>query len=529
MSDVVTSDSPSDPADRVSAGGGGKRALVVGGVIGALAVGGGAVWAATSFFGQGAQPAEALPAGTIGYVSVDLDPSGGQKVAAIEMLRKFPAFKEEIGLETDDDIRERIFTEIVESGECPDLDYAADVEPWLGQRAAVAAVDAGEEMPVPVVVVQVNDAGAAENGLATLTEKCGGEPIGSSVEGDWAVLAETQDQVDTVVEQTGEGTLAADGDYQRWIDEAGDPGVMTMYAAPEAGQYIVDAFGTFGPAGVSVSSDGDRTSSDEVPDELEAQLEDFQGGAATIRFAEGSLEMELAVDAGKQAAALAGDGSGGEVIGSLPADTAAALAVSLPEGWMDLALEQAATASGGEMTPEDLAGEMESTLGLTPDDIETALGESFALALGADFSVDEAMASSGPESLPVGLKVKGDADEIEGVLDQVRSSMGAEMGTLLDSEADGDYVVVGPNADYRDALAGDGGLADTDEFQGVVDDAEEANSVFFVNFNGDWLGELADASGDPRVAENLEPLAAFGASGEIDDEVSHGIIRLTTD
>lgn len=523
MSDVVTSDSPSSPADRGGSGGG-KRALVVGGVIGALAVGGGAVWAATSFFGQGAQPAEALPAGTVGYVSVDLDPSGGQKVAAIEMLRKFPAFKEEIGLETDDDIRERIFTEVVESGECPDLDYAADVEPWLGQRAAIAAVDAGEETPVPVVVVQVSDAGAAEDGLATLTEKCGGEPMGSSVEGDWAVLAETQEQVDTVVEQTGEGTLAADGDYQRWIDEAGDPGVMSMYAAPEAGAFLAEAM-----TGGDMEGMDALAGQGGLPEEATAQLEDFKGGAATIRFSEGSLEMELAVDAGKQAAALAGDGSGGEVIGSLPGDTAAALAVSLPEGWMDLALEQAATATGGEMTPEDLAGEMEAALGLSPDDIETALGESFALALGADFSVEEVMASSGPESLPVGLKVKGDADEIEGVLDQVRSSMGAEMGTLLDSQTEGDYVVIGPNADYRSALAGDGGLADTDEFQGVVDDAEEANSVFFVNFNGDWLTELADTSGDTRVADNLEPLAAFGASGEIDDEMSHGVIRLTTD
>ena len=77
-------------------GGGRKRGLVIGGAVAAVAVAGGAAWAATSFLGQGAQPAEALPAATLGYASVDLDPSGSQKVEALQVLRKFPAIKEEL-------------------------------------------------------------------------------------------------------------------------------------------------------------------------------------------------------------------------------------------------------------------------------------------------------------------------------------------------------------------------------------------------------------------------------------------------
>ena len=68
----------------------------------------GGAWAATSFFATGAQPAEALPDSTIAYFSVDLDPSGGQKIEAIKTLRKFPAFTDKIDLETDDDLRERL-------------------------------------------------------------------------------------------------------------------------------------------------------------------------------------------------------------------------------------------------------------------------------------------------------------------------------------------------------------------------------------------------------------------------------------
>ena len=66
--------------------------LVGGGVVGLLVVGGGA-WAAMSFFQQGSQPAEALPSTTIAYASVDLDPSGSQKIDAFKTLEKFPAFK----------------------------------------------------------------------------------------------------------------------------------------------------------------------------------------------------------------------------------------------------------------------------------------------------------------------------------------------------------------------------------------------------------------------------------------------------
>ena len=156
-----------------------KRVIVLGGILGLLAVGGGAAWAASSFLSTGDQPAQALPASTIAYASVDLDPSGEQKIEAIRTLRKFPAFADNVDLDTDDDLRERLFTELTESGECEGLDYAADVEPWMGDRAAVAAVDTGAETPSPVLVLQVSDAGAAEDGLATLQETCGGDEVDS--------------------------------------------------------------------------------------------------------------------------------------------------------------------------------------------------------------------------------------------------------------------------------------------------------------------------------------------------------------
>ena len=33
----------------------------------------------------------------------------------------------------------------------------------------------------------------------------------------------------------------------------------------------------------------------------------------------------------------------------------------------------------------------------------------------------------------------------------------------------------------------------------------------------------------PEVSKNLEPLSAFGVSGWVDDDVVHGLLKVTTD
>ena len=133
---------PSETPAAASGGGGRRRALLIGGGVAALALVGVGAFAAFQFFATGAQPSEALPATTIGYASIDLDPSGAQKVEALRTLNKFPAFKDELGLDTDDDLRKALFDRI-QGGEdaCANLEYARDVESWLGNRAGVAMIE----------------------------------------------------------------------------------------------------------------------------------------------------------------------------------------------------------------------------------------------------------------------------------------------------------------------------------------------------------------------------------------------------
>ncbi len=106
--------------------------LVGGGVVGLLAVGAGA-WAAISFFQQGAQPAEALPSTTVAYASVDLDPSGSQKIDAFRTLDKFPAFKDQVGIHSVDDVRQKLGDELIKGLGCDGLTFARRHRPVAGQ------------------------------------------------------------------------------------------------------------------------------------------------------------------------------------------------------------------------------------------------------------------------------------------------------------------------------------------------------------------------------------------------------------
>ncbi|HYH34258.1 MAG TPA: DUF3352 domain-containing protein [Nocardioides sp.] len=509
---------PAPPSSVTAAGPGRRTALVAGGAVAALALAGVGTWAALSFLGSGEQPAEALPASTLGYASVDLDPSGAQKIEALQMLRKFPSFEQEVGLEADDDVRRAVFDEALAG--CDDVSFGDDVEPWLGSSFAVAAVEAGEEQPSPVFVVGVGDAAAAEDGLAALA-KCSSEEMGWSIAGDWAVVAETDAIAQRVTDDAAAGTLADDSDYQEWMDQTGEQGVVSLYASPEAGPVLAEiARGDLGAMAPGAGSS--------APEQMTRGLEEFAGAAATIRFADGALEMEVAGGAVDQPVFPSGEESV-EVVGSLPDDTAVALGVALADGWGQRLLDQVSSMSGGQMTGEDLVGQAEAMTGLSlPEDLESLFGDSVAVALSGGFTLEKAMNSADGSDVPVGIKVQGDAAEVERVLGQLSQSFGPGFGQVLGSDSGDGVVAVGPDADYRSTLLADGGLEDTQAFRAVVPEADRSPVVLFVNFDaGDWVGSLAQ--GDPQVSSNLEPLDAFGVSVWQDDDTSHALLKLTTD
>ncbi len=514
---------PLDPSRENRPGGrrGRRPALVVGAVLAVALVGGGA-WAVSSFLATGSQPAEALPDSTLGYVSIDLDPGGGQKIEAIRTLRKFPAFREQIGLQTDDDVRRRIFEELQQESPCAGLDYADDVEPWLGHRAAVAALDTGADRPTAVAVVQVTDEGAARDGLDKIGACAQGDGgTGYAIDGGWAVIAETDEIARGVVDGAADAPLSDDADFQSWTGEVGDPGVVAMYAAPAAGAYLaenLDGLGSvLGPGAMAGATTGATSA-----------LEEFRGAAATVRFHDGALELEVAADSSATASGAYAEDRGDDVLATLPADTAAALGIGFSDGWFRQLAEQLSSYAGGAASTDDFLAMLSEASGLDlPADAETLAGESLAVAVGSGLDPDTLANSSDGSDVPVAIKVKGDAEEIESVLDKVRGRLGSG-ASALGSDSDGDVVAIGPNPAFRSTVLADGGLGVSDTFTAVVPRAAGASAILFVNFDagGDWLAKLA--GGDQQATENLEPLAGLGISAWQQGEAGHALLRLTT-
>ncbi len=523
-----------------------KRFIALGGLVGVLALGGGAVWAATSFLATGDQPAQALPASALGYVSIDLDPSGDQKVETIQTLRKFPEFKDKINLDTDDDLRERLFEELTESGECEGLDYEADVKPWLGSRAAFAAVDAGQDTPSPVGVIQVTDPGAAEDGLTKLIDTCGGSDDTSTggwvVDGDWVVVAETKEIAQDVVDQTDKGSLAEDDGFAKWTGEAGDNGIMSFYVAAEAADYLAELAASPGmgmPAGAGAvpgtvdpfSEELTEPTPTEVPEELQQVLDNFDGAAATVRFEGGALEIEYAASNYQpELTKYFTNEAGVELLNGLPDDTVAAFALGFEAGWVGGMIDYVSSIAPAEegMSVDEMIAQAETATGLDlPGDVETLLGEGIVVSLGGGIDAD-AITNGGPEEIPAGATVEGDAEEIQAVLDKLKESAGPAIAPYLEvTEADG-HAVIALQDDYRAQLESGGALSDTAIYQEVVE-GDDAQSIMFVNFNADddWLTRLTES--EPKVSENLDPLAAFGVSQWVDGEMMHGLVKLTTD
>lgn len=502
-----------------------RGALIAGGVLAAGGIAAGA-WAVTSLMSGGQAASGAVPASAVGFVSLDLDPSAGQKIEAIRILNKFPAVKDELGLDSRDDLRRWMFDQVREDG-CAELDYAKDVEPWIGDRLALAAVPDREKGALPMVALQVSDEEAAAAAMTKLSacvddvDKARTERTGVAFVGDYMVLAETQGQADRFAGAAAEDALADDAQFQKWTEAVGDPGIVTMYLSADAPKalrelergWVADDPGAAPPAGSRLDGFG----------------ESFRGMAGVLRFRDGGVEAEL-VGQGLPGALDGFAGVGPGPVAELPDSTAVALSVGLPDGWLQRYLDTM-NETAGQDAVDQLLAEAEAATGLElPQDAETLLGD--GLALTVDSSLD-AGAMADPAALPVGLRIEGDPQRIMPVLDKLRASLGPAGDMLEVQEGDG-ALALGLDPAYLDRLLAGGDLGQSDAFTRAVPQADKASGVVFVDFDaGDgWAQRLAEtlSGGDPEARANVAPLDALGISGWVDDgDVAHGLFRLTTD
>jgi hypothetical protein len=524
--EYVGSDTPAAaPADsgEPPRGRGKRTGLVAAAAVAVVAAVGVGAYGVVQLMSGGSSAATAVPADAIGYVSLDLDPSASQKIEAFKMLRKFPSIKKELGGR--DDIRKAVFEEIRTEGGCKELDYAKDVEPWIGNRIAVAAVPDSKKGALPLVVLQVTDGDKAKAGAAKLIE-CGddgdsADKTGFAITGDYLLITETQKQADAMAKDAEAASLDDSDEFTTAMDRVGDPGIVTMYASKDAPDAVTTA--------IRNESGGDAADAGQV----EKMFKDFDGAAGVVRFADGAVEAEFTAK-GLPNSMGAVSGEAGPDAATLPSTTAAALSVAFRKGWLDDYLEQMSQMMGDDASLEDLYAQGEQATGLQlPEDIETLLGDGISVSVDASADIKELAESPDPTKVPAGIRIQGDPDKIVPIIDKLKKAAGPDADMVEVGTGDG-VVSVGLSRDYVDTLLKKGDLGSEKAFQKAVPEADKASSVFFVNFdagNG-WAEELADllSDGDPEVKQNIAPLDAVGISGWVDDDkVQHGLFKLSTD
>lgn len=465
-------------------GGGSRKGLLIGGLVAALVLGGGAVFAAQKLSGGGAQPADVLPGDAYAYLRLDIDPSAGQKIAAVRFLNKIPQVKDTLG---SDDPRKKLWEAIAKEEDCAaKYDYTKDIEPWLGDRLGVALRPGGsDDEPNAVAALQVKDEAKAKSTIQALAD-CGkgGDEVDVVTKDGYLLFTDKGKGADTLA-AIDKGSLAANATFSSDMSDLGEEGILSMW---------------FDGAGFA------KEAKNLGGEELKNIPADFKvRGAAAVRFDPGYIEL-AGISRGMDGA-KAVEGNGSE-LANLPADTLGAFHIAgadkaIGDNWgeMKKALDGLAQAEGSG-SADDLFGQLEDELGITlPDDLKVLLGSQFTMAVPAQEFGDD---------LPqLGLKiVSSDAKKADEIIGKLEDLSGAS-GTLTRT-VDGDRLLVATTSDYADDLKAGGKLGDSDVFKAALGDVSKTNFAFFLDLDKIEKQYLREMPEDARDA--VEAMRAVGVN-----------------
>jgi hypothetical protein len=303
--------------------------------------------------GTGADPAAAVPRGVPFYVEVTFRPEGGTRDGALAAAGK-------VLRAPDPEARIRELMQQLFRSDGSKVDFAKDIDPWVGDRGGlwVTAPAAGNGKPGVGGVVAVKDAELARTKIAELAtrhgEKLTHHTVGDrsydvdtdgmavAVEEDYAI-AGTEAEVKRSLAALDADGLDADAKYKRAIDPLTSDRLAHYYidakafvdaalkADPEAAKQLGPFQGMLGaqlgePQAGSFSADGDRL-----------VIESFSSG--------GGLLAKVPGLAGLSASSL---------LAELPADAWGALAVPKVGESLRTVFNVFAGALGGSMATSEL-------------------------------------------------------------------------------------------------------------------------------------------------------------------------------
>jgi hypothetical protein len=486
--------------------------------------------------GGGIVAATAFPATSFAFASFDSDPADGEKGQLIGTLLKFPAIARTVKIGPGSDLRQTLITEALKhdtSDKCK-LSWDTDFKPWLGNVIGVAGV-VENGAPEPVGAIQVADSAKAAAEYTKLVGCAGTPKLGIKVTDKWVYVSKTAAITADVIGQVKSGTLADDANFKSWTAKAGGGGFATAYAAPSVADVLGKVFDSLQSgnnpfsqgfkAGLAQSDNNPFSSicpatagSAGLTAEMKSMLKTFQGAAVNVRARNGGVEVEGAL--GMASTFGTASWPANSDLGNLPADTAAAMSIGLPQNFWDQIMTSFGKFCGPRFDRAKLEATIAKATGMSvPGDLNALLGKGLTLALGGGVDVTSI---HGPADLPAALLLNGDPSQVQGIVTKLLGNLPPSFG--FSATTKGNDVIVSANSAYAGTVTS-GGLGSSDAFKDVIPNASASQFALYVNFD-----QLAPSFSKvpQKIAENLTPLKALGFSEQVNGDQAHFFIRLST-
>lgn len=437
----------------------GRRTALIAGAVALVLVGSTVAFAVNRLAPKGSPLDAVVAASAAMYIRVDLDPSAGQKVAAVRFLQKLPTTDSEFTK----DPRQGLFDLIKQNITDPKAQAEVDnVEAWLGNRAALVMLPPPSDGAGPMLygAIEVTDSAKAKTSLDTLTAD--GE-AGYVIRDGYALVMpkESQSQILAALDK---GAIGSNAEYAADMAALGDSGIFSMWM--DAGKFadIVEDQGAL-LSGMTMS-------------ELQPQLAALRKGArvaAALRFDPEFLELAgiLRGEGAAELAALSAAPAGLTQLTTLPDDTLAAMQMNgvdtqLTQQWQ--AVVKVIEESGSSV--DDLGNQLGMTL---PDDLANLLGTTTTIVLPRqEFSSDT-------PTLGVITTPKDATKAWEQARNLVQQAGGAGQ---VDVWNEGNTLYLTTDPAYTTALKSKGSLGTTPGFALAVKDAAAAQSALYVDLDG---------------------------------------------
>jgi hypothetical protein len=466
MTDIL-----STPARSASKGPASLAVLAIG-VSAVLVAGIGTAVAVGESIGGGQQPEDVLPKSAVAFAKVDLAPSLGQRKAVYDLTRKF----DNIDTKSVETIKDDLLKALFESNDS--LDYQKDIKPWLGDRAAVAAVpDSSSDHVAPVAAVQYTDKDKATRTLNDAKEDATGDSFAFAFSGDYVIVATTQAEADKYAKAgdhlADKGAFthaldALDGDQivTGWVDVKG---VYDMVPADQRAQFRFDA----DPSGSFVV--GAHADSDYI--EVVGKAVDVSDSLK--QYGSGSF----------------GNGQGHNLIATMPIESTAALEITGLGDSLTKAYDKL-VAQPGFQGLETQAREYGLNL---PQDLRTVLGSDVGVGVFGNLRDNPRV---------VGHVLTEQPDEAIKILTKIPTPEDTPP-FALEKESSNSYFI-GTDAGAI-ALARKGTLGESEPFKRALPDAKDAGFALYVS-----IGRAAQLAGDATLPTWVSHLEALGmtASGQ---------------